>query len=344
MTKNIAVISGGTGGFTVLSGLKKYDCNISAIVTMADSGGSSGKLRDEYGVLPPGDIRQCLVALSTSDKAMRDLFNYRFESGSLKGQSFGNIFLTALTKVKRNFKDAVEEASNILRIKGKVIPVTTAKTHLHAILEDKTEIKGEHNIDEPEHDGSLKIERVFLHPKAKANPDAVEALKKADVIVIGPGDLYTSIIPNILVQGIPEAIKESNAVKIFVCNLMTKYGQTNNFSAEDHINILEKYLNDGLDYVIVNVQSPEKEALKKYEKKHNVQPVRLSGKKISRKIKIVKANLLKSSVVKTQKGDTLSRSLIRHDADKLARQIMKLIEKKPLLSLFKWPGVEESGE
>ncbi len=342
MAKNIVVISGGTGGFTVLSGLKKYDCNISAIVTMADSGGSSGKLRDEYGVLPPGDIRQCLVALSTSDRVMRDLFNYRFESGSLKGQSFGNIFLTALTKIKRDFRDAVEEAGNILRIKGKVIPVTTAKTHLHAILEDKTEIKGEHNIDEPEHDGTLRIEKVFLHPKAKANPDAIEAIRNADAIVIGPGDLYTSIIPNILVKGIPEAIKESKAVKILVCNLMTKYGQTNNFSAEDHVNVLEKYLNDGLDYAIVNVQEPPKESLEKYEKKHNVEPVRITGKEMNKKIKIVKANLLKNSVAKSQKGDTLMRSLIRHDPDKLARQIMKLADKKPLLGLFSWPGVEES--
>ncbi len=345
MTKNIAVISGGTGGFTVLSGLKKYDCNISAIVTMADSGGSSGKLRDEYGILPPGDIRQCLVALSTQDKLMRDLFNYRFDSGSLKGQSFGNIFLTALTKVKRDFKDAVKEASNILRIKGKVIPVTTSKTHLHAILEDGTEIKGEHNIDEPQHDGNLRIEKVYLHPKAKANQDAIAAIREADVIVLGPGDLYTSIIPNILVEGIPQAIRQSKAVKIFVCNLMTKYGQTNGFSAEDHINEIEKYLNDSIDYVIINAQEPPKNALEKYEKKHNVQPVLLGNKPINKKIKIVKANLLKNSVMKTQKGDTLARSLIRHDPDKLARQLMILVDKKPLLrKIFTWPGVEESAQ
>ncbi len=342
MTRNIAVISGGTGGFTVLSGLKKFDCNISAIVTMADSGGSSGKLRDEYGVLPPGDIRQCLVALSTEDKAMRDLFNYRFDSGSLKGQSFGNIFLTALTKVKRNFRDAVKEASNILRIKGEVIPVTVSKINLHAVLENGTEIRGEHNIDEPEHDGSLRIQKVFLQPKAKANEDAINAIRRADAIVIGPGDLYTSIIPNILVAGIPEAIRESRAVKIFVCNLMTKYGQTYGFSVEDHINELEKYLGDGIDYVLVNVQEPPKEALEKYEKKHNVQPVLFKGGAVNKKIKIVKANLLKNGIGRVQKGDVLRRSLIRHDPDKLARQIMKLAARKPLISLFAWHGVEES--
>ncbi len=324
MKKKIVVISGGTGGFAVLTGLKKYDCDLYAIVTMADSGGSSGMLRDEYGVLPPGDVRQCLVALSTSDKLMRDLFNYRFVSGSLNGQSFGNLFLTALAKIKGNFKDAVEEAGNILRIKGRVIPVTTKRTNLHAVLEDGTEVKGEHHIDEPEHDGSLKIEKVFLKPRAKANSDAVDAIRNADVIVFGPGDLYTSIIPNILVEGIPQAIRKSKAVKIFVCNLMTKYGQTTGFSAEDHINVLEKYLGDGIDYVLVNIQEPSPEALEKSEKKLNVLPVALEGQKISRKIKIVKASLLKNTIARTKKGDTLRRSLIRHDPDRLARQIMRL--------------------
>ena len=206
--QKIVVIGGGTGTFVALSGLKKYEVDLSAIITMMDSGGSSGKLRDELGVLPPGDVRQCLVALAKSPKLLREMFNYRFEEGGLKGHTFGNIFLSTLTKTTGSMKMAIEEVGKILRIHGRVIPVTYDKSDLCIELEDGTIIEGETHIDEVEsREKRAKIIRAFLKPEAKANPDAVTAIKEADAIIIGPGDLYTSIIPNLLVKGISAAIK-----------------------------------------------------------------------------------------------------------------------------------------
>ena len=208
--KKVVVIGGGTGVFTVLSGLKKYDYALSAIVTMADDGGSTGVLREEFGMLPPGDVRRALVALSASDnKVMSELFNFRFEKeSSLKGHSLGNLLLTALEKITGSFSDALKEAVNILNVKGEVIPVTLERTKLHAELENGAIIEGESNIDIPKHDPHLKIINEYLNPKAKANPDAVRAIKEADFVIIGPGDLFTSLIPNLLVDGIPEAIRQ----------------------------------------------------------------------------------------------------------------------------------------
>lgn len=325
--KNIVVIGGGTGTFVVLSGLKKYTKNISAIVTMSDSGGSSGLLRDELGVLPPGDIRRCLVALSNSEKLMRDLFNYRFKNGGLAGHSFGNLFLTALEKVTGNFEKAVVQTAKILSIEGEVIPITMAKTDVCALLENGQVIRGETNIDIPKHDGNLKIKKVWLQPPVKSSKQALQAIKKAELIVIGPGDLYTSIIPNFLVQGIAQAIARSAAQKIYICNLMTKFGETNNFAVSDFVKEIEKYLGRNiLDYVIFNKSQLPGSLLKKYAREEKKFPVKCD----------IKSSFNHQKKPKYLGADVANpRTLIRHDADKLARVILTVKELEGALKLIK---------
>ncbi|MCD6528301.1 YvcK family protein, partial [bacterium] len=235
-TKKIVVIGGGTGTFTVLCGLKKYSfVDLSAIVSMADDGGSTKILREEFGILPPGSVRPALVALSHSEKLVADLFNYRFSQGSLKGHNLGNLLITALTKMSGSFEKAINLAGRLLNIKGEVIPSTFTNACLFAQLENGKIIKGETNIDIPKHNGNLKIKKVWLEPSCQPNPQALKKISLAHLIIIGPGDLFSSIIPNLLVKGIPEAIKRSGAKKIFICNLMTKFGETTNFKGKDFV-------------------------------------------------------------------------------------------------------------
>ena len=313
--KKIVVIGGGTGVFTVLTGLKNYPFHLSAIVTTADDGGSSGVLREEFGILPPGDIRRVLVALSSNSPVLANLFNYRFEDGTgLKGHSFGNLFLTALERITGDFNQAVKEASKILGIKGKVIPVSLDYTRLFARLENDFLVVGESNIDVPKHDGSLFIEEVFLNPKPKANKEAIKAIKEADIIIAGPGDLYTSIIPNFLVKGIKEAIKKSRAKKVYICNTMTKYGETNKFTAEDFFATLEKYLGKGvIDYFLVNTEKPKNCYLGEYNKE-KAELVKYDKKILSswKKPKVIFARLLRQG------------PLLRHDSKKLAKVISNI--------------------
>jgi len=313
-SKKIVVIGGGTGCFTVLSGLKKYPVELSAIVTMADSGGSTRILREEFGILPPGDVRQALVALSQSEKLLADLFAYRFKEGGLKGHSFGNLLITALERIKGNFEKAIEEAGKILNIKGKVIPVTLQNTNLCAILENDQIIEGEENIDVPKHNPNLKIEKVYLKPQVKANKRAIKAILRADLIIIGPGDLYTSIIPNLLVKGIPEALKKSKGKKVYVCNLMTKLGETNNFTGSDFVREIEKYLKGKiLDYVIFNNKKPSPSRIEKYEKE-GAQFVKYDKKDFREaKFKIIAGNFLRK------------RGFIRHDPQKLAKVLLRIL-------------------
>lgn len=313
MAKKIVTIGGGTGSFVLLSGLKKYTKNLTAIVTMADSGGSAGILRDELGILPPGDIRRCLVALSSSPKILLDLFNYRFSTGHLAGDSFGNLFLAALSEISGSFEKAVALASEILKIQGKVIPVTLDKTTLYAQLENSQIIKGEENIDRPKHNPELKIKKVYLKPKALANCRALQAIKEADLVIIGPGDLYTSIIPNLLVEGIVKAIKNSKARKIYLVNLMTKYGETNNFQVHNFIEETEKYLGkEIINYVIYNNKRPASRLLEKYEKEKKYF-VEWDEKKLeNRKFKAISVDVISS------------KNLVRHQPDKLAKVIFDL--------------------
>ena len=313
--KKLVVIGGGTGGFTVLTGLRKPFKNLAAIVSMAGEGGSTGALRGVFGVLPPGDIRRALVALSrTENKTLSDLFNYRFaEGGGLKGHNFGNLMLTALERLTGSFEKAVAEASRILAVEGNVVPVTLESTHLCAQLEDGTIIFGENNIDIPKHNGRLRIKKLWLQPPVKINPRAKKEIMDADMVIIGPGDLYTSILPNIIVRGVKEALTRSRAKKVFMVNVMTKFGETNNFKASDFVSETEKHLGKGvIDYVLVGKDKPASTRLKPYLKEKS-QWVVLDKTKFNHKPKLIAADLVRR------------RGFIRHDPDKVARAIMQLL-------------------
>ena len=252
----IVVIGGGKGSYNALRGLSRRVVSLTAVVSMADDGGSSGRLRHEFGHLPPGDVRRCLLALSSGSPAsLRRLFDYRFERGDgLDGHSFGNLMLTALTEITGRTDLAIEEAGLLLQARGRVVPVTLSNTRLCAELEDGTVIRGEAQIDVRETGSSQRITRVFLDPPAIANPAALAAIQDADAVVIGPGDLYTSVIPNLLVSGVASAIRTTNATRIYVCNLVTKPGETDGFRASDFIAEVQRYLGDSaaLDHAIVN--------------------------------------------------------------------------------------------
>lgn len=311
--KKIVTVGGGTGSFTVLKGLKNYPVAITAIVTMFDSGGSSGILRDEFGVLPPGDVRRCLIALSEEEAVLRKLFMFRFEKdSSVSGHSFGNLFLTALSNIFKDDDLAIEKAGELLNIKGRVLPVSLNKSNLIAFLKDGTVIKGETNIDIPKHNGENKIAKIILEPKARLNPKARLAILQADYIVIGPGDLYTSVIPNFLVGGMAEAIQESKAKKVYVTNLMTKWGETHGLSASDCAKEILSYAHiPKFDYIICNNKKMSEKTLRSYAKEKKF-PMVIDGtiNKFGRKI--VFAPLWK------EKG------IVRHDSDALAKIIVSL--------------------
>lgn len=317
--KKITVIGGGTGTFVVLSGLKKFSLDLSVIVAMTDSGGSTGKLRDQLGVLPPGDLRQCLVALSDAPLLWRKLFLYRFETGDFKGHNFGNIFLAALEKVSLSYDEAVETASYVLKTKGKVIPVTYNKVHLVAEYNNGKVITGEGLIDE-NHSEKSRINKAYLKPAAKATDKSINAIKNSDFLVIGPGDLYTSIIPVLLTERIKEAIQNSNAKIIYIMNLMTKSGQTTNFKASDHLKDLEKYLGRKVDYVLVNNGKISEEILKTYHKYDEIEVVN----DIQDEYEIIEADFVDNSEAKKDASDILYRSILRHDSGKVAEVLNKI--------------------
>jgi uncharacterized cofD-like protein len=265
----IVTVGGGTGSFTMLSELKKVAQNLSAIVTMTDSGGSSRRLIDEFGrPLPLGDLRQALVALSRSSRLWGDVFNYRFpdsEHGSLGGHSLGNLILHSLQDLNDgDLIEALEDAAEILNTAGHVIPVTLDHSTLCAELEDGTIIRGESSIDRPEGRPVLPIKRVFLEPDARASVRARKALERADIVIIGPGDLYTSIIPCLLVDGIGEAIRSCEGEVIYVCNVMTKHGETDSFAASDFVQELHRYLGRRADTVLVSTSTYPDQLLEAY--------------------------------------------------------------------------------
>ena len=321
----IVVIGGGTGSFTVLSGLKYYARDITAIVNMSDDGGSTGMLRDELGVLPPGDIRQCLVALSESDQIMRDLFNYRFEEGTFGGHSFGNIFLTALEKTTGSFAQAVRTASRVLNISGRVIPVTLTNAKLVLTQPDGNQVIGQHAIEgakfQPGHAPNLALE-----PSPRLNPEAKAAIEAADLVVISPGNLYASLAPTLIVPGIGEALAASKARVIYVSNLVTKPGQTDAFEVQDFAREIERFAGtECLNYVIYNQRKPGKRLLEKYARAGEY-AVEFDADKLARKhYKTLAGDLLSDTIPKLSAADQIiPRTLIRHDADKTARLIMQI--------------------
>lgn len=321
--KKVVTIGGGTGTFTVLSGLKKYPLQLSAIVTMMDDGGSSGVLRDEFGVLPPGDLRQCLVALSEGGPTMRKLFNHRYDRGDLSGHNFGNIFISTLEQVTGNLDKALEMVGDILKIRGRVIPVTLTKSQLVAELANGKSLQGEHQLSSYQLVSKFGIRKMYLEPKARANPKALEAIREADMIIVGPGNFYSSIVPNFLVNGIGAALARSKAKKIYVANLMNKHGHTDDFTVSDYVEALERIIGKTgvFDTVIYNTKMPAAKLVRKYADEG--EPVLFRFAKKDRR-SYIGADLLADGIAKTAKKDMLRRTLIRHDPDKLARTIASL--------------------
>jgi len=283
--KKIVCLGGGNAmPRAVLTGLKKYPVKITAICAMLDSGGSAGRLRRDYKIASPGDIRRAFIALSNTSPVIENLFDFRFKTGELKDHNFANLFITALELATNNYEKTSWEIKKILNVRHEVLPVTLNNSNLWAVLENGKIIKGETNIDIPKHNGNLKIKKVFLRPKVKAYPKAIEAINNANLIIIGPGDLYSSLAQILLTRGIPEAIRKSKAKKIYICNLMTKYGETNNFTVSDFVNEIEKYLGKKgnedksssspfaaarvLDYVIYNTKKPSERRLAEHKRKH----------------------------------------------------------------------------
>lgn len=323
--KQVVVIGGGTGSFSVLSGMKEYFSNITATVNMVDDGGSTGVLRDELGVLPPGDVRQCLVALSDAPDDVRQLFNYRFGEGSLAGHSFGNLFLSAMERMNNDFIGAVEMAASILQISGRVLPLTIDNCRL--CLQNQGKLtRGESAIgEETVKKGSQP--KLWIEPNAIITEQAKIALKKADAIVVAPGNLYQSLIPSLLVGGVTEAIDTSKAQVIYIANLVNKPNHTQGFSVMDYVSEIERFMGKrGIDCVLYNTAEPSEELMKRYalEGEYPVivdqQALSISDKKI------VGSRLLLTDVIKAQENDTrIARSYIRHDGEAIASALTSII-------------------
>jgi uncharacterized cofD-like protein len=316
--KKVVVIGGGSGIFNVLKGLKNYPVEITSIVTTFDNGGSTGILRDEFGTLPQGDIRRSLIALApdTGDSILRDIFNFRFpKESSLNGHSFGNLFLQALTTISGSEVGAIKKAAEILNIKHAILPISTDNAELWAELEDGSIIKGETNIDIPKHDGNKKIKKVYLKPNAIMYSEAYDAIMNADLVIIGPGDLYTSIIPNLLVEGFTDAIAHTKAKILYVLNVMTKWGETNNFTGSDFANTLLSYLKkDKVDIILCNNAPLKIHLQERYEKEKGFQVMFDIADLQKYGSQIIREDLL------LQTDD-----IIRHDPQKIARAIMKIL-------------------
>ena len=321
----VACIGGGTGLSSLLRGLKKVTSNITAIVTVADDGGGSGVLRDELGMPPPGDIRNCLQALSNAEPTIEQLLAYRFDSGSLKGQSFGNLFLAAIYGISESFDKAVITMGEVLSITGRVLPVTNEDIRLWAEFEDGIMVVGESMIANIKEKNQSRIRHVSIAPgDAKALPECVKALENADMILLGPGSLYTSIIPNLLVSGVVDAIRKSEAIKLYICNVMTEPGETDGYSVYDHVCGLFSHT-DGkfFDYCLVNNEPTSPIVLARYLM-GGAEPVREDENTLHE----LDVELIRASV--TAKNYNLA----RHDPDKLAREIMRIFNEKAPTKLY----------
>jgi len=312
----IVALGGGTGLSTILRGLKQHSSNITAIVTVTDEGGSSGRLTHEKGMIPPGDIRNCLVALADAEKAMTDLFQYRFQrdSGSLSGHSLGNLLIAALfDQAHGDMEGAIDAASDVLNIRGRVVPCTLERGRLRALLDNGMEVCGETAIVQ----SGRGIREIFLEPEhAQPNPVAIQAIKDAELICIGPGSVYTSVVPNLLVPGIVEALKNSTAKKVYICNVMTQPGESDTFSASEHVTAIQLHAKaKAFDYVLVNSGVPSQSAIDKYRGvgQHFVEPdvdrIRAMG------FRVITADLLNES------------DYVRHDPMRVAARLVTLLNR-----------------
>ncbi|KKU89126.1 MAG: hypothetical protein UY18_C0003G0013 [Microgenomates group bacterium GW2011_GWF2_47_9] len=327
MKKNVVVVGGGTGSFTVLRGLKgREDMEISAIVTMADDGGSNKVLRDQFGLLPTSGIRQCIVALASEEGLLRDLFNYRYHKGTgIAGMTFGNLFMAALSDIAGSQKKSIEETCQLLGVRGRILPVSYEAVSLLAEYEDGREVLGEHYIDvSNKRVAKKRIVKLRTVPESRIDKSARAAIISADLIVFGPGDLYTNTVANLVVKGMKSALKKSQGKLVFVMNLMTKLGESYDYRASDFLVDFEKYIpKDRLDLVIVNKEKMQDQGLlEKYRREGSI-PVEDDLPPIWGKARVVRANLLSSARAEKQAGDELERSIFRHDSDKLARVLIQ---------------------
>jgi uncharacterized cofD-like protein len=312
----IVAIGGGTGLSTLLHGLKEHTDHNSAIVTVADDGGSSGRLRQQFDILPPGDIRNCLVALADAEPMMHKLFQFRFDKDSeFSGHNFGNLFITVMTQLTGDFEQAIKESSKVLAIRGQVIPSTLSKVTLVARHTDGTQTEGEAKIPE----AHRPIDKVYLSPQeSAATPEAVRAIYDADVIILGPGSLYTSIIPNLLIKELTEALVNSRAIKFYICNIMTQRGETDNFNASDHLRVLIAHSHPRIiDYCVINNGRIPEDILEKYEK----EDCSFVGADVEN-ISDLGYRIIANNFVNINNG------LIRHDDVRLAEEIIKVFNLK----------------
>jgi len=329
----ITVIGGGTGSTTVLEGLKKKkDLDLNVIVGMMDDGGSNAVVRDEFGLLPLSDLRKSIIALSqeNENQMLRNLFTYRFSQGNgLKGHTLGNLLMIAMTEITGSEVEAIEMFKYFFSVTGNIIPVTLDKVRLVAEYDDGSKVVGEHLIDEPEDD--KKIVKFYFDNKAQAYQGAVDTIMSSDYIIIGPGDLYTTTLANIIVDGIPQALQKTKAKLIFISNLMSKKGQTRGLTLESMLSLVEGYIGRKFDYVLVNNGRIPQKAYKRYIKQGEhifKDDIKKNGREI------IRADLVANSVIKKDKGDTLDRSLVRHDPDKVAKELYKIFRKGWKSKLF----------
>ena len=328
--KRLVTIGGGTGTHTVLRGLKQYQhkVDLTAIVTMADSGGSTGRLRDEFGYLPVGDVRMALTALASDidqhEELVRELFLHRFAKGTgLNGHNVGNLLLVALTDILGSEEAAIRTAGKLLRVQGRVLPVSTNHTDLIATYSDGVTITGEHQIDEPSADRlDHQITNLAVNPGVHATDHACAAIGAADLVVLGPGDLYTSVLANVVVPGIETALRDTTARLVYVSNLMTKQGQTSGMGVAEHLEQVTKYIGRTPDVLLVNVTRLPSELLSTYAADQEF-PVHFNYEADT--TRVIPADLLASETIATKAGDTLKRSLIRHDPDKIAQKLIGLL-------------------
>ncbi|GGJ05773.1 gluconeogenesis factor [Alicyclobacillus cellulosilyticus] len=308
----IVAIGGGTGLSVILRGLKEFPVDLTAVVTVADDGGSSGRLRSDLAMPPPGDIRNCLVALADTEPLLERLLQFRFPAGEgLAGHSFGNLFLAAMTHIMGDFESAIRETSRVLAVRGRVLPAVREDVKLRAILEDGSVVEGESNIPK----AGKRIERVELVPAdARPLPEVLQAIQEADAIVVGPGSLYTSVLPNLLVPGLADAIAASQAKKIYVCNVMTQPGETDHFTASQHVEVIYRHVGRRLfDYILVNAASLPEEALAKY-RAQNAHPVFVDIEALARLgLRVIARNFVHYA------------TYARHDSRLIAEQVVSLI-------------------
>ncbi len=323
------VIGGGTGTYTILTGLKKYsNLDLKAIVNATDSGGSTGRLRDEYGILPVGDIRQCMVALAENgngNNILRKLLSYRFDKGELEGHNFGNLLITALTESLGSEEKAIKELSRVFNIKGEIITISNDDIDLVAEYDNEEVLVGESKIDQPDkkHDSGSKIINIKSQPKSSISERARKAILDSHYIILGPGDLYTSTLCNFVVGEAPESLQKSKAKLIFVVSLMTRKGQTNGLTAQGYLNEVIKYTGRIPNYVIVNNTkfSPKVRDLYKEENAHPV----VDDLDPTLKIQVIRDNVASEKLIKQEDHDPVKRSLVRHDSDKLARVLVNIM-------------------